>query len=81
MGKLDPNRTNDDIDIPPAKAYGRGWGDSAMGIKYRYSDNSAFALSATAGFLKTGTDGKDKAKARDGFETLETGERYDRYTR
>lgn len=80
MKALDPDGSKNQIDVPPKHAYGRGLGDSALGIKYRFSNNTAMALSATAGFLKTGTDAKAKPKTRDNYERLETGERYDRYT-
>lgn len=62
----------------PQQAEGHHMNDLYMGIKYGLSEDLAVALKVSAGFLRIGTDAREKTYI-DGKQELETGKTYDDY--
>ena len=62
----------------PRQAEGHHMNDLYMGLKYGISEDMAVVLNMSAGFMRIGTDAREKTYV-DGEQELETGKTYDEY--
>ena len=72
MNNISPILKSQGVSTPPSTAIGKGIGDLTISAKYKLEKNLAFALSYRGGFLKIGTDSKEKPASSDNFQSLPT---------